>query len=269
MALRVRPVTPEDAPALEGSFDPIGLSSGLATRGGEQGWVAVERTGILGLCVAGLDPDEPGEGRVLALSVREDRADALGALWSAAGAALAALGARRLVLWVPEAEAEATAAALGAKVGGGIRLGAMDRRELRLSAPLADEPFLRGLVAALDRGDPEAARWLDPEVSFTAPPCAGPAAVASAMGGRAAAPPGALEEQRRESRLSHLGADRWRVDVTERLRDGGHVASYRHALILRLPPGRGVTHVQALDLPGERARLAAFMRRIGAFSQSR
>ncbi len=270
MSIRVRPASPEDQAALSGLAQP----NALARWDAGQTWVALDRAQLLGACTAGpsRDPDgDPWTAEIQGLSARADAPLAVRALWVTVSAELALLGARTLTCWVREDDAIAAAlyAAQGARPDGATRTAEATEggaREIRVRAPLPDEPFVRGLMGALDRADPAAARYLADEVSFAAPPCSGRDAVLRALAGRAAAPPGSLTSQVRESALQHLGADRWRINITERLRDGGHAGSYRTALVLNLPAGRPVTRVQALDLPGERAKLSAFMRKTGAFT---
>lgn len=300
MSFRIRPALVDDAGAIaelhvrswQAAYVGLLPAEGLSTLSIPertlrwQGWlaegaatptlVAAERGRILGFCSSGPSRDEdadPWTGEVRAIYVHPEtwRRGVGRALWAAGTGALAGAGARVATLWVLEGNARAAAfyERQGARADGGVKavtlLGAA-RRELRYRAPLATEPFVRGLMLALDQRDPSLRRYLDSHISFSGPACQGPDAVQDALLGRTAAPPGALDEQLRESKLRHLGAERWRLDITERLRAGGHAATWRHALVLHVPDGRPVTRVQALDLPGEQARLAAFMRRAGAFA---
>lgn len=270
MSLRVRPATPEDAPLLAalapaGERERRALAWRAALDGGARAWLALERGEPVGLIAAG-PAVVAGAAALDAFAVRAGAAGAGGALWEAAGAALAAEGARTMTLWVEEGDdgARAVAEAAGARADGATRAEPTGRRSLRYGAALPEEPFLRGLADALVCADaPSLARFMDMDVQFSAPPCAGPATVAAAMLGRAAAPPDALEELRREVSPVSLGAGRWRLNLSERLRERGQAASWRYAFALTLPAGRPVTRVQALDLPGERERLRAFMRKVG------
>ena len=296
MSLRVRAATVEDAQviaeihveswrsAYRGLLSAEGLIA-LSVEARAQKWrewlasggrtlLALERGRALAFCDAGRSRDAdagPWTAEIRAIYAREEAwgKGAGHALWLATLERLAADGAREATLWALQDNARARAfyERQGMRPDGGtmaVEIFGETRREDRFRLQLPPEPFVRGLASALDQGErARAAIFLDPDVLFNDPPCQGPEVALDAVAGRAAVPPGALQEQIRESAVQHLGGERWRINVVERLRQGGHVAAYRHALVLTLPERRAITRIQALDLPGERQRLTAFLRRVG------
>lgn len=295
MSIRVRAATPEDAAAIaevqvetwRAAYAGLLPAEGLAALSVEQRaarWrenlagpvrtlLALDRGRAVGFAsvAACRDPDAgPWTGELWALYVRSELwGRGVGrALWAAAGASLAADGFREATLWVlaDNARARGFYEGVGLRADGAdkvVEILGVDKREVRHRGPLATEPFAAAFARAL--GGADAPRFLDPDVVFAGPgrPITGPGAALDAIADRAAAPPGALEEHTREVTLQPVGGDRFRVNIAERLRDGGHAHGFRHALVVTLPEGRGITRIVPVDLPGEQARLATFLRRIG------
>ena len=158
----------------------------------------------------------------------------------------------------------------GAKPDGGQKretLLGVEVAELRYRAPLSAQHFAEGFAAALGRLDEEAmARFLDPACTWAGGAGFGLDGVLAAIRARAAAPPDALDSFIRESTVTPISGDRYRVQVSDRMRSGGHAHTWRHALALTIPSERGALNAVPLDLPGEPARLAAFLRRIGVYA---
>lgn len=296
MSLRVRAATVEDAriiaeihveswrSAYQGLLSAEGLVAlSVDARAAKwQEWLAGSGRALLALdrgravafCDAGRSRDAdsgPWTAEIRALYARQDAwgKGAGHALWLSTIERLAGEGAREVTLWVLESNTRARTfyERQGMRPDGGtmaVEIFGETRRELRFRVALPPEPFVRGLAIALDQGEKaRAASFFDPDVQFSDPPCQGADVALDAIAGRAAVPSGALQEQTRESAVQHLGGERWRINVVERLRQGGHAATYRHALVLTLPDRRAITRVQALDLPGERQRLSVFLRRAG------
>lgn len=296
MSLRVRAATIEDAreiaeihveswrSAYRGLLSAEGLVA-LSVDARAEKWrewlagsgralLALERGRAVAFCDAGRSRDgdaTPWTAEIRAIYAREDAwgHGAGRALWLAAVDRVASEGARELTLWVLDENARARTfyERQGMRADGGtlaVEIFGETCREIRLRVALPAEPFVRGLATALDQAErARAAAFLDPEVQFSDPPCKGAEVALDAIAGRSAVPVGALQEQVRESAVQHLGGERWRINVVERLRQAGHAATYRHALVLTLPDGRPIIRVQALDLPGERQRLSGFLRRAG------
>lgn len=301
MSLRVRPAAAADAPAIAAvhvatwafAYRDVLPASALAAQSVSrreaqwQQWlvpgapaqvfVAVDRSEIVGFAAAGASRDAgagPRTGELFALYVRPDRwGSAAGrGLWAEASVALARAGYREATLWVLDQNPRARRfyEREGAALDGGRKtepLLGVPVDELRYRAPLSARAFAEGLAAALNRLDEGAlARFLDPEVTWAGGGGFGPDGVLSAIRARAAAPPDALSSFTRESVVTPISADRYRVQVSDRMRSGGHAHTWRHALALTIPAGRGVVNAVPLDLPGEPARLAAFLRRIGVYA---
>lgn len=300
MSIRIRPAGPADAlpiaeihvatwrAAYQGVL-PAEALAGLSVerrQGQWQQWlvpaapqrvlVAVDRAEIVGFASFGPSRDADAglwTGELYAMYVRPDRwGSAAGrTLWAEACAALAAGGSRAMSLWVLEQNPRARRfyEREGARADGEVKdevlLGA-PIRELRYRVALSAQAFAQGFAQAFDRLDEDGmARYLDPGVCW-----AGGAArvdlVLQALRARAAAPPDALDSFSRESTVSAISGDRYRLTVSERLREQGHAHLWRHALALTVPAERGVTNIVPLDLPGEPARLASFLRRVGVYA---
>lgn len=300
MSIRIRAATSADAQTIAeihvatwraayAGVMPPEVLSGLSVERRQSQWqqwlvpaasqrvlVAVDRAEIVGFAAFGPSRDADAglwTGELYALYVRPDRwgSPAGRGLWAETVAGLARGGLRAMSLWVLDQNPRARRfyEREGAKADGGVKdevLQGAPVRELRYRLPLPAQPFAEGFAAAFDALDEEKiARFLDLEVTWAGSAGWGQQAVLSALRARAAAPPDALEAFTRESTVSPISGDRYRVTVAERLREQGHVHTWRHALALTIPAERGVSNVVPLDLPGEPARLASFLRRVGIY----
>lgn len=238
MAIRLRPATPADAPAL----------AALGMPADPPAWLAIEGARVHAAVRAGV-----GEGmfEAVILGIGGDRWDpGVGLpLWEQVCAGLAGLGARAVVVaGLPGDQRQRWDA-------GGLPNGRV---------PLPDLPFVQGFARAYDQ-DQGLERYLDPDALWGGPGPGSPGAalVLAGLRGRSAAPPDALAAMVRESTVAAVGGGRYRLQVAERLREAGHAHTFRHGFVLTLPEGRGINKVVPVDLPGEPARLGAFLRKVG------
>lgn len=300
MSLRIRPATPADAPAIAavhvntwraayGHALPAEALAGLSVERREAQWqqwltpaqpqkvfVAVERGEIVGFSSAGASRDADAglwTAEVYALYVLPQAwgSGAGPALWSETCAALCRAGFRTLSLWVMENNPRARRfyEREGAAADGQQKTETLLGTpvvELRYRAQLSALGFAEGFAAALDAMDEDGmARFLDLDVTWAGGPGRGHDAVLSGIRARAAGPPDAFAAFQRESTVAPISGDRYRVQVADRLREAGHVHTWRHALAVTVRPERGILNVVPLDLPGEPARLVTFLRRIGIY----
>lgn len=300
MQYGVRPARPEDAPAIARvhveswlhNYRDLLPEHALLSRtvesrtqqwnrwlleGGGRRVLVAERGGrIAGFAFAGPARDtdaDPWTAELYALYLApEGMHQGLGSrLWGALPDALAQAGFRQATLWVARDNARARAfyARCGFGEDGATKVedfAGAPLPELRCRAGLPDLPFVAGLALALDTLDwAGAAGRLDPDCAYDTGQ--------GTLHGRddtiaalhlAAAPARArLDGLQSERQPLALGGGRFRIDQADRLRHQGQAHVFRCQQALTLPEGKAVTRIVHRELPGERARLQAFLRRVG------